>query len=110
MAIVRTAGPGLLGAVRLAHLAAVAVAGDDAGECPPGEKLHELGQEGVATIHVRTQYEKSTCAREMGSTNQLVPEDSSLGHLEITCNSFNSKGLCGIVRVLDPTLARWVRP
>ena len=93
MAIVRRAGPRLLGAVRLAHTAAGAVAGDDAGERLPGEELHELGEEGLATMHVRTQYEESTCAREVGATNQLVPEDSSLGHPEITSNSLNNNEL-----------------
>ena len=58
MAIVRTAGPGLLGAVRLAHTAAGAVACDDAGERLPGEELHELGEAGLATMHVRTPWSR----------------------------------------------------
>lgn len=33
-----------------------------------------------------------------------MPEDSSLGHPEITCNSFNNNELCDIVRVLTATL------
>ena len=33
-----------------------------------------------------------------------MPEVSSLGHPEITCNSFNSNELRGIVRALNATL------
>ena len=97
-------GTKLLGAIQLAHTAAAAAAGDDAGERPLGEKLRVLGEDGLATIRERRQYEKSTCAREVGATNQLVPKDSSLGHPEVTCNSFNNNELCGIGQMLNETL------
>lgn len=49
-------GAEMLGAVQLAHAAVTAIAGDDAGERPPGDELHELGEDGLATIHVQTNY------------------------------------------------------
>lgn len=63
------------------------VAGNEVGERPPKIELHELGEDALATIHVQTQYEDSTCAREVGETNQLVSTNSSLGHTEITTPS-----------------------
>ena len=44
----------LLGAVQVAHTAVAAVAGDDAGKRPPRDELHELREDGLATIHVQT--------------------------------------------------------
>lgn len=84
------------------HTAVAAVAGDVAGGRPPEDQLHEKTEDGLATTHVQ-HFEESTCAREVGTTNQLEPEDSSLQHPEITCNSFTNNGLCRIVRVLNAT-------
>ena len=75
------------------------------GERPPRDEVQEKRKHGLATTHVQ-QYEESTCAREVGTTNQLVPEDSSLEHSEITCNSFNNNELWDIFRVLNATLVR----
>ena len=47
-------GTELLGAVQLAHTMVAAVAGDDAGEGHPRDELHELGEDGLATIHIWT--------------------------------------------------------
>ena len=58
----------------------------------------------ATATQVQIQYEESTCTRYVGANHELVPEDSSLGHPDITGNSFNNNELCGIVRVLNATL------
>ena len=50
---------------------------DGGGYMTLDDELHEMREECLSATHVQ-QYEEWTCAREVGTRIQLVPEDSSL--------------------------------